>query len=246
MRKIIISAAGMGQRFKQIGLNQPKYSLIANNKTLFYWSMISLKKFFNYEFIFIFRKDNYFEDFIKNELKELGIHNYQIILIDYLTEGQASTVFLADKYINNDDEILIYNIDTHINPDSLNENIFNNDGCIITTQIDGDKWSFAKLGNDNFVKEVSEKIKISDNASVGLYFFKKWSDFKDVYIKHKNDIIKKYKEVYVCPMYQYLIDINKKITIFNIDSKNFIGLGTPEEIQEFDPLWLSYNLQFNK
>lgn len=242
MRKIIISAAGLGQRFKQIGLSQPKYALQANGKSLFYWSITSLKKFFDYEFIFIFRKENYLENFIKEELEKLGIKKHQIILLDHLTDGQASTVFLADEFIDNDDEILIYNIDTHVNPESLNDDIFNYDGCIVTTQIEGDKWSFAKLGNDNFVTEVSEKIKISDNASVGLYYFRKWQDFKNVYLNNKNEIIYKYKEAYVCPMYQYLINEGKKITIFNINSKDFTGLGTPEEIDVFDPLWLKNNL----
>lgn len=242
MRKIIISAAGLGQRFKQIGLNQPKYALKANGKSLFYWSITSLRKFFDNEFIFIFRKENYLENFIQEELKKLGIKKYQIILIDHLTDGQASTVFLANEFIDDNDEILIYNIDTHVNPESLSDDIFNHDGCIVTTQIEGDKWSFAKLGDDNFVVEVSEKIKISDNASVGLYYFKKWQDFKNTYLNNKNEIIQKYREVYVCPMYQYLINEGKKITIFNIDSKDFTGLGTPEEIELFDPSWLNNNL----
>lgn len=242
MRKIIIPSVGFGKRFLDIGLNQAKYKIIANDKPLFYWSLISLKKFFDHEFIFIFRKDNYDKDFIEKWLEILKIKNYKVILLDEPTDGQASSVYKSEKYINDDDSVLIYNIDTYIIPDSLNDQILSNDGCIVTTKVPGERWSFAKLGEDNFVKEVSEKIKISDNASVGLYYFKKWEDFKKVYLNKKDEVIKKYKESYICPMYQYLIDeYSKKISIFEIETKNFICLGTPEEIEEFDPNWIEKN-----
>ena len=80
--KIIVSAAGFGQRFRDIGITKPKYEIIANNKPLFYWALISLKKFFDNEFIFIFRKEIYDEKFIKQQLKDLEIIKYNIILLD--------------------------------------------------------------------------------------------------------------------------------------------------------------------
>ena len=236
MRKIIISAAGSGKRFMDYGIKVPKYKIIANQKSLFYWALISLKNFFNYEFIFIFRKDNYDETFVKLELKQLGIMNYKILVLEKETSGQATTIFLAQDFLKDDDEILIYNIDTHINYQSLHENIFKDDGCIVTTNVPGNNWSFAKVENGK-VTEVSEKIKISDHASVGLYYFKKWKDFKNVFVNHQEEIINKYKEVYVCPMYQYLIDNNKIIKIFEIDNKDFICLGTPQEVKLFDSQW---------
>lgn len=236
MRKIIISAAGSGKRFIEYGINTPKYKIIANKKSLIYWALISLKNFFKYEFIFIFRKNNYEENFIKSELQELGIVNYKIILLDHETSGQATTIFLAQDLLNDDDEILIYNVDTHINYRSLNEDIFQNDGCIVTTNVPGNNWSFARVENGKVI-EVSEKIKISDHASVGLYYFKKWIDFKNIFIKHQKDIINKYKEVYVCPMYQYLINDNKIVKIFEINNKDFVCLGTPQEVNLFDPKW---------
>ena len=72
---------------------------------------------------------------------------------------------------------------------------------------------------------MSEKIKISDHASVGLYYFKKWKDFKNVFVNHQEEIINKYKEVYVCPMYQYLIDNNKIIKINNFLKYLLIIIG---------------------
>ena len=63
--------------------------------------------------------------------------NYKILVLDKETSGQATTIFLAQDLLKDDDEILIYNIDTHINYQSLNENIFKDDGCIVTTNVPG-------------------------------------------------------------------------------------------------------------
>ena len=239
--KIIITAAGSGSRFKNQGIKKEKYQIIANGKTLFFWSLISLKKFFEYEFIFIFQKENYEEIFILNEIKNLGIKKYNIFLLDEITDGQASTAILASNFIQDNDPILIFNIDTHVNPESLGLDILKHDGCIITTQALGDNWSFAKTNNNLFVEEVSEKKRISNNASIGLYYFKKWKYFKDVYLKNKEIIKENYNEVYICPMYQYLIEDGKQISIFNISPKHFICLGTPEQVFLFDKNWEKNN-----
>ena len=44
--KIIITMAGEGSRFKKIGIKKSKYEIVARDKTLFEWSMLSLSDFF--------------------------------------------------------------------------------------------------------------------------------------------------------------------------------------------------------
>ena len=236
MRKIVITAAGSSKRFKNQGINIPKYEIIANGHSLFYWSLISLKKFFNYAFIFIFQKDNFDNDFVVSELQKLNIQKYTTVLLESETEGQASTVMQAYNVIDPDDEILVFNIDTHINPEALNDTIFSDDGCIVTTNVPGDHWSFAKI-QDNYVIQVSEKEKISDHASVGMYYFKNFKEFTETFNKYSKEIKDIYKETYICPIYQYYIYKNKKIGYYEIDSKDFVCLGTPEELTIFDPNW---------
>ena len=54
--KIIVTAAGRGKRFYDFGINKPKYMIYARHKPLFYWSIMSLKSFFDFfYFIFIFK-----------------------------------------------------------------------------------------------------------------------------------------------------------------------------------------------
>ena len=96
--KIIITMAGEGSRFKKIGIKKSKYEIVARDKTLFEWSMLSLSDFFSEEFIFIVKKSDNSEEFIKEKCTSLGIEKYEVIGIDKLTEGQASTVIEAKKY----------------------------------------------------------------------------------------------------------------------------------------------------
>ena len=79
--KIIITAAGNGSRFKNQGIKKEKYQIIANEKTLFYWSLISLKNFFEYEFIFIFQKENYEEEFVLSSAHQRALSD-SVLCVD--------------------------------------------------------------------------------------------------------------------------------------------------------------------
>ncbi len=240
--KIIITASGQGSRFKKVGINKPKYMIKANNKSLFYWSLISFKNLFNEEFIFVFNKNNFDESFVKNELLSLGIKKYNFVFVDKTTDGQATSAFLCDKYLSDDDKIVIYNIDTSLNPSKITEDIFKHDGNVITANLPGDHWSFIKTDVNDIAIAASEKIRISDHASVGCYYFAKWIYFKEIYLNFKDEIIKKYKEAYICPMYQYMIKQKKQISIFEIKPSDIICLGTPDEVELFDKNYLKNNL----
>jgi choline kinase len=136
--KIIITAAGLGKRFYELGFITPKYQIIANGHSLFYWSLLSLRSLFNQPFYLIFNKQNYNKKFVIDELKRLKIQKYKIIILPKVTDGQATTVMAIDKHMKPDDSIVIYNVDTFIKPGIINKNIFKHDGNITTAKAKGD------------------------------------------------------------------------------------------------------------
>jgi len=93
------------------------------------------------------------------------------------------------------------------------------------------KWSFVKLNEFGLVTEVAEKKPISDVATVGIYFWKKGSD----YVKYAEQMIEKNirvnNEFYVCPVFNQAIEDSKKIKTFNVNK--MFGLGTPEDLNTF-------------
>lgn len=107
------------------------------------------------------------------------------------------------------------------------------DGYIPVFKSEGEKWSFIKLDNEGKVIDVVEKIRVSELGSIGLYYFKSWRDYKNIYLKYKDEIKGKYKEVYIAPMYHYLIEENKNIGYIILKNENIHVLGTPEDLEKF-------------
>ena len=232
---IVITMGGLGSRFIKAGYNIPKYKIEVNLKTLFEWSMKSLKDFFSERFIFVVKKEDNSKSFIMEKCQNLGISNYYIREIDYLTKGQAETALLAEKFWNSDEGLLIYNIDTYIEEYKLNLKDIKGDGFIPCFVGDGTHWSFVRVNNNNQAIEVREKEKISDNCSVGAYYFSSAELYKTLYNMYYGDILNNdiFKEEYIAPMYNLLIKLNKKVYIQLIDKKYVHVLGTPEEVEVF-------------
>ena len=105
------------------------------------------------------------------------------------------------------------------------------DAGILTFNSTHPKWSYAKVNDDGFVCEVAEKNPISNIATVGVYYWKKGSD----YVKYAEQMIQKNirvnNEFYVCPVFNQAIEDNKKIKVFNIEK--MFGLGTPEDLDYY-------------
>ena len=106
----------------------------------------------------------------------------------------------------------------------------------------GNHWSFARtISGSNRVIEVAEKNKISDNASIGLYYFKSFKQFCSIVDRYQDEIINNWNELYVMPIYSYLIKDNGLVVIKEIPIDNFLPLETPEEILRIDQNFLLEN-----
>lgn len=233
---IVITMAGLGSRFKKAGYNVPKYMIEAHEKTLFEWSMESLlgfKKADN-EYIFIVRKEDNSRDFIMNTCKKMDIHNVKLVEIDYLTDGQATTAMLGAKYWKKESELLIYNIDTYVEKYEMTSQQISGDGFIPCFHADGEHWSFVKLDNENRAVEVREKERISDNCTLGAYYFKSCGLYEDLYNEYySSDENLEKGEKYVAPLYNYLISKGGDVRISIVDFSKVHVLGTPKELDIF-------------
>lgn len=229
---VLIPMAGAGKRFLDAGYMFPKPLIEVNNKPMIQLVLESLNLKANY--IFIIQKEHQIKYNIKSVLKILE-PDCKIIELDHITEGAACTTLLAKKYINNDDPLIIANSDQYIDWNSSKALYdFNSkklDGAILTFEAIHPKWSYAKCDKEGYVTEVAEKKVISKNATVGVYYWKKGSD----YVNSAEQMIKKNirvnNEFYVCPVYNEFLLKNKKVKIHNVEK--MYGLGTPEDLDNF-------------
>lgn len=227
--------AGIGSRFYNAGYKLPKPFIDVKDKMMIEKVLDNLQ-YDNASYVLIAQKEHL--EFYPEKIKKLQ-ENYsvKIIGIEHITEGAACTVLAAREFINNDVPVLIANSDqiVDINISDFISHCFENhlDGSIMTFKNDDPKWSFVKINEDNLVVEAREKIPISNNATVGIYFFSRGSDFIDGTIDLIANNDKTNNEYYVCPVYNYLIKKGKRIGIYEIASNKMHGTGTPEDLRAY-------------
>jgi dTDP-glucose pyrophosphorylase len=202
---------------------------------MFEWAMESLKSFQEHPFVFITQKKHEARPFLREKCETLGIAEYEIIEIDGLTSGQASTNMKAETVIEEDEAIAIYNIDTYAEPGVLSPDEITGDGWIPVFEKGGERWSFVRLNNAGEVIEVSEKSKISDLATIGFYYFKHWQLFADAFEKRGVETEERYGETYVAPLYNFLVERGDLVIPLQVPKERVHVLGTPRDAREFDP-----------
>jgi beta-phosphoglucomutase-like phosphatase (HAD superfamily)/dTDP-glucose pyrophosphorylase len=229
---VLIPMAGAGSRFASAGYTFPKPLIEVNGKPMIQVVVDNLNIEAKYTFIV---QEEHYEKYNLKYLLNLIAPGCNIVQVNGITEGAACTTLLAKEYINNDEPLLIANSDQFLEWNS-NECLyaFNADGIdagIVTFKNTHPKWSYARVGEDGFVAEVAEKKPISNDATVGVYFWKHGSD----YVRCAEQMIAKdirvNNEFYVCPVFNEAIQEGKKVRIKEI--QRMWGIGTPEDLNYF-------------
>jgi hypothetical protein len=229
---IVITMAGLSSRFFKAGYTVPKYQLTLGSNTVFYHAIYSFKNYFDKEkFVFIVRDVYDTVEFVQKEIVKLKIKDFDIVVLEHETRGQAETAYLGLKHYQDDFPVTIFNIDTirhnYIKPDFLNDC----DGYLEVFKGDGEHWSFVLAGEDNNVVKTAEKERISDLCSDGLYYFKSKDLFQNLFLSTLSSNKLTNEEYYVAPMYNLLIEkgFNIKYDLISVDEVDFCG--TPEEYE---------------
>lgn len=229
---ILVPMAGAGSRFATAGYTFPKPLIEVVNKPMI--QVVAENLGIEAHFIYIVQKEHY-DKYNLKYLLNLLTPNCTIVRVSELTEGAACTTLLAKEYIDNDKHLLIANSDQFMEWDANrfyytveDEGV---DGAILCFESTHPKWSYAKVDEDGHVTEVAEKKPISNEATVGIYYWNKGSD----YVKYAEEMIEKdirvNGEFYVCPVYNEAIADDKKVKTYGIE--RMWGLGTPEDLNYF-------------
>lgn len=235
---IVITMGGLGSRFRKAGYDCLKYMIEAKGRTLFDWSLLSLQGYQDVaaQYIFIAMKDEAYdvESFIRKHCAQLGIEDYHVLLLDYVTDGQATTAMLASKYWKPQHGLLIYNIDTYIEPGRMTAAELRGDGFIPCFCGAGDHWSFVRTDAAGRAVEIREKERIADHCTIGAYYFRSCRLYAQLYLTYYSNPQHLVKgEKYVAPLYQHLVDQGGEVYISDVPTDSVHVLGTPEELRAF-------------
>lgn len=178
---------------------------------------------------------------VSDRLKSIFGRDIRVVFSGELTQGSACSVLLAEEYIDNNEELLVDLADICFDPLSLESDIKekrNNVAGIIPIcrgVVQGKPWGYVYFDEQNYVKELREKEinPSSQNATLGLYYFSRGSDF----VKYTKRMISENRQVpynslfYVGPVYNLLVEDGKKIA--TCDTRILHALGSVDEIGRF-------------
>jgi HAD superfamily hydrolase (TIGR01509 family) len=229
---ILIPMAGAGSRFSSAGYTFPKPLIDVHGKPMIHAVVENLN--IDATYIYIVQKSHYEKYNLQNVLNVIT-PNCKIVQVDGITEGAACTTLLAKEFIDSDEQLLIANSDQWIQWDSSDFMYSMQgglvDGGVVTFKNTHPKWSYVSINDNGAITEIREKEVISDDATVGIYHWKKGSD----YVKYAEQMISKNirvnNEFYVAPVYNEAISDGKLIKPYVVEK--MYGIGTPEDLTYF-------------
>lgn len=246
MLQVIIPMAGKGSRFRDYGFKTNKYLLPINIylQTMIELAIISLNINIPSKFFFIineeYNNNNELFKILDNICKKNNII-YEIHSVKSLTDGPACTVATIKDYLDLQQPIIISNSDQVLenwNFEEFYKTCLNYDGCVLTYTPsyelkinNSDKHSFIHINKNNIIDECKEKIILSNQALVGVHYFKKAQYFFDAYdYMISKNMRAPNNEFYISLCYQSMIELRKKIGYHKIqENETFWNTGEPKD-----------------
>ena len=227
---IVIPMMGRSSRFFEAGYNLPKFQLPLGGETVFTKSVRSFEKQFKSQhFLFIVRADYETKQFVHNELTRLAIPDFRILEFDFETRGQAHSVELGCVDYNDLEPLTVFNIDTIRLGFEFPTPAERGDGFLEVFHSDGENWSFVEGGDDCRVLRTTEKVRISNLCSNGLYGFSRLGDFRAAFQTASKDVHA--GEIYIAPLYNDLIAKGLDIRYRLIAPENILHCGVPADFE---------------
>lgn len=235
---IVVPMAGHGSRFRQAGFVQPKPLIPVCGVPMVRLVIENIRPQRPHHFTFILQRE-------AAEQHHLGRHLQQwapgctLLLLDGVTEGALCTVLLAKSVIDNNCPLMIANCDQFIDID-INHYLAHfdrqgTDGMIMTMQASDPKWSYVRLDENGNPCEVVEKQVVSNEATVGIYNYRRGSNFVAAGERMIAKNIRVNNEFYVAPAYNEILASGGRLSLYNVGSegRGMHGLGTPADYYKF-------------
>ncbi len=238
MLNIVIPMAGLGCRFQTQGFDLPKPLIPIHGVPMIRAIIANVQPLIPHQFYFLCLREHIINHRIDKKLLK-WIPSGVVIEVAEVTEGAACTVLLAKKYIDNDSPLMIANSDQWVRAD-INSYLKTmetkrSDGLIMTMRADDLKWSYVRFNQDGDVVELVEKRVVSNEATVGIYNFRRGSDFVQAAEQMIEKDLRVNSEFYVAPVYNELLATGSKIIVYNVGEEynGMHGLGIPSDLEIF-------------
>ncbi len=238
MLNIVIPMAGRGSRFVDAGYTLPKPLIPIHGKPMIEVVVNNMRPRRPHRFTFLALQEHLDETKMGEELKRI-VPECTIIPVSQVTEGAACTVLLAKDIIDNDDPLMLVNSDQWVDID-INDYLAamedeQADGLIMTMWADHPKWSYVGFDGEGRVNRVIEKEVISNEATVGIYNYRRGRDFVRAAEQMISEHFRVNNEFYVAPVYNEMIEWGANLIVYNVGKEcdGLYGMGIPSDFELF-------------
>jgi len=235
---IIIPLGGKGERFQKEGYKEPKPLIKVFDKEMIFHVLdnLNIEKIDNIYIIYHHSLDEHnFCDIIHKKYPKITF-----IKLAEQTLGAAETIKIGLEYIMKISEhkkCILLDCDTFYKSDILEKfrNIHDSNAVFYFKNYDVNPiFSYILLDDSsNKIIDVQEKIKISDNANVGVYCFRD-ADTLYEYCSYiiSNHIMFK-NEYYTSCVISKMLDDGHHFIGIELKEEDVVNLGTPKQMQDY-------------
>jgi dTDP-glucose pyrophosphorylase len=229
---VLVPIAAEDPEFDAHGYDVPKPLIDLRGQPMIKWAMSSVEWVDPSSYIFPVLETHIAEYAIDDRLRELFGPRIEIVPIDGMTDGAARTALRAKHHLS-DEELIVLFGDQYIRaPVQSKVRHTDADGMIPVFNSSDPRWSYAKTTDQGVVTKVAEKRVISSNATVGLYYFNSGTDFVEGAEQMIQKDVRTGGFFYVCPVYNELIKMDKRIEISTVDE--MWSFDTPTDVRSFE------------
>lgn len=219
--KIVIPAAGGGQRFKDAGYKEPKPMINVCGRPMIDRVLDNLRPSPSTDYMVITRSED-----------KVGIFSEHNLTLNKPTDGAVDTILKAEGWVGNSpiilancDQLVDFNVLDFIDKSA-------EDGSFVTFHSNKPHHSYVGVERDRgIVNRIVEKEVISQKAVTGVYFFKNGRKFMRAARAVMQLGIKVKGEFYTSSVIAAMIEDGDEFNTY--DAPTAI-LGTPEELQLFE------------
>jgi dTDP-glucose pyrophosphorylase len=239
----LIPMAGAGQRFLDAGYSTPKPLIPVSGKPMVIAATECLPPADQHIFVC---RDFHVREAQMDELLKKYFPGAEVIAIESLTEGQASTCLLARELLSRENTLTIGACDNgmiydrerfdkllnEVDTDVIIWTFRNNPAVLFNPSM----YGWVKTAGDVAIK-VSVKIPISqepmkDHAVIGAFTFARAGDFMDCVDQMIADNRRVNNEFYMDMAMNVAIEKGLKVKVFEVDS--YICWGTPLDVRTYE------------
>jgi len=234
---IIVPMAGHGHRFAREGFARPKPLIDVDGQPMYSIATRSLPLDLATRLVFVCLQEHLDRFELGTDIESrFADHPVTVCAVPDVTAGQLCTVLAAREALDPTCGLAIFNADTAVESASLGPSLRRSergeddvDGLIGVFRAAGDHWSFAQVDADGRVIRTAEKVRISDLATTGLYYFASTERFLACASRAVEADRTSGGEFYVAPLYNdYIAD---GATVRVVEAEHVWPMGTPSELE---------------